>query len=77
MIACTGVYQNDKSKLTTGFIIGGSIDIPLGNYLGDYLDMDSDDVPIELRITSRSNLINKDKGTTGWLDGGISIGYEF
>ena len=77
MTACTGVYQNDRSKLTTGFIVGGSIDIPLGNYLGGYLDMDSDDVPIELRITSRSNLINKDKGTTGWLDGGISIGYEF
>mgnify|MGYP001177467189 CR=1 FL=1 len=77
MTACTGFYQNDKSKLTTGFIFGGSIDIPLGNFLGDYLEMDSDNVPIELRITSRSNLISKDKGTTGWLDGGVSIGYEF
>ncbi|MFL2983338.1 MAG: hypothetical protein ACJZ12_02985 [Candidatus Neomarinimicrobiota bacterium] len=71
LTACTGVYQNDKGKLTSGFIAGGSIDIPLGVLLDD------DDFPIELRITSRSNLISKDKGITGWLDGGISIGYEF
>ena len=63
--------------MTTGFIVGGSIDIPLGNYLGGYLDMDSDDVPIELRITSRSNLINKDKGTTGWLDGVYPLAMNF
>ena len=77
LTACTGIYQNDKNKMTSGFILGGSLDIPLGEFLGEYLDMDSEDVPIELRITSRSNLISKDKGVTGWLDGGISIGYEF
>ena len=63
--------------MTSGFIAGGSLDIPLGNILGEYLDMDNEDVPIEIRITSRSNLISKDKGITGWLDAGISIGYEF
>ena len=77
LTACTGFYQNDKGKMTSGFIAGGSLDIPLGNILGEYLDMDNEDVPIEVRITSRSNLISKDKGITGWLDAGISIGYEF
>jgi len=71
LTACTGVYQNDLGKLTSGFIAGGSIDIPLGTLL------DNDDFPIELRITSRSNLISKDEGITGWIDGGVSIGYEF
>ena len=71
LTACTGVYQNDLGKLTSGFIAGGSIDIPLGILL------DNDDLPIELRITSRSNLISKDEGITGWVDGGVSIGYEF
>ena len=75
--ACTGIYQNDKGKMTSGFIAGGSLDIPLGNILDDYIDIDADEFPIELRITSRSNLISKDEGVTGWLDAGISIGYEF
>jgi len=77
LTACTGVYQNDKSEITSGFIAGGSLDIPLGNILDDYIDIDADEFPIELRITSRSNLISKDEGITGWLDAGISIGYEF
>ena len=77
LTACTGIYQNDKGKMTSGFIAGGSLDIPLGNILDDYIDIDADEFPIELRITSRSNLINKDEGITGWLDAGISIGYEF
>ena len=77
LTACTGIYQNDKGKMTSGFIGGGSLDIPLGNILDDYIDIDADEFPIELRITSRSNLINKDEGITGWLDAGISIGYEF
>ena len=77
LTACTGIYQNDKGKMTSGFITGGSLDIPLGELLSDYLDMDSEDIPIEIRVTSRSNVISKDKGTTGWLDAGISIGYEF
>ena len=74
---CTGLYQNDKGKMTSGFIAGGSIDIPLGNTLGSYFDIEPDEFPVELRITSRSNLISKDEGVTGWLDAGISIGYEF
>ena len=31
LTACTGVYQNDKGKMTRDFIAGGSIDIPLGS----------------------------------------------
>ena len=77
LTACTGLYQNDKGKMTSGFIAGGSIDIPLGNTLGSYFDIEPDEFPVELRITSRSNLISKDEGVTGWLDAGISIGYEF
>ncbi len=77
LTACTGIYQNDKGKMTSGFITGGSLDIPLGELLSDYLDMDSEDIPIEIRVTSRSNVISKDEGATGWLDAGISIGYEF
>jgi hypothetical protein len=77
LTACTGIYQNDKGKMTSGFIAGGSLDIPLGNILDDYIDIDADEFPMELRITSRSNLISKDEGITGWLDAGISIGYEF
>ena len=77
LTACTGLYQNDKSKMTSGFIAGGSLDIPLGIILEDYIDIDADDFPMELRITSRSNLISKDEGITGWLDAGVSIGYEF
>ena len=77
LTACTGIYQNDKGEMTSGFIAGGSLDIPLGNLLSEYIDIDGDEFPIELRITSRSNLISKEEGITGWLDGGISIGYEF
>ena len=77
LTACTGLYQNDKSEMTGGFIAGGSLDIPLGNILEDYIDIDADDFPMELRITSRSNLISKNEGITGWLDAGVSIGYEF
>ena len=33
---------------------------------------------LELRITSRANIVKKtDGGTTGWIGGGISLGYEF
>lgn len=77
LTACTGLYQNDKGRMTSGFIAGGSVDIPLGNILENYIDVEADEVPIELRITSRSNLISKDEGITGWLDAGVSIGYEF
>ena len=77
LTACTGLYQNDKGKMTSGFIAGGSLDIPLGNILANYIDIEADEFPVELRITSRSNLISKNKGVTGWIDAGVSIGYEF
>ena len=63
--------------MTSGFIAGGGLDIPLGNILANYIDIEADEFPMELRITSRSNLISKNKGVTGWIDAGVSIGYEF
>ena len=33
---------------------------------------------LEFRITGRSNVVQKTEGgTTGWIGGGISLGYEF
>ena len=82
--ACTGAYQTEGQKWKTGFIAGGSIDIPFGPFLidryGDTEIIESLEEyleSIELRITTRSNLIQKPDGATGWLDAGISIGYEF
>ena len=63
--------------MTSGFIAGGGLDIPLGNILANYIDIEADEFPIELRITSRSNLISKNEGVTGWIDAGVSLGYEF
>lgn len=84
LTACSGAYQTEKQEWKTGFIIGGSVDIPLGSFLIDrYGDKDIIESfeeyleSVELRITSRSNLIQKSDGATGWLDAGISIGYEF
>ena len=77
LTACTGIYQNDKGEMTSGFIAGGSFDIPLANLISGYVDIDEDDFPLELRLTSRSNIINKDEGATGWVDFGVSFGYEF
>jgi hypothetical protein len=77
LTACTGIYQNDKEKMTSGFITGGSLDIPLANLISNYVEIDEEEFPLELRITTRSNLISKDKGITGWLDFGVSFGYEF
>ena len=48
-----------------GFIGGGSLDIPLVE-------------SIEMRITSRANIVQKEEGgSTYWIDAGISLGYEF
>ena len=84
LTACTGVYKDDLGDFTAGFIGGGSIDLPLGNLIFDkYGDVkiveDLKEVieAIEIRLTGRTNLIQKDIGATGWLDGGISLGYEF
>ena len=49
----------------TGFIGGVNLDLPLG------------DLPIEVRIAARANMIQKSDGITGWVGGGISLGYEF
>jgi hypothetical protein len=84
LTACSGAYQTEKQDWKTGFILGGSVDIPIGPFLidryGDKEIIESFEEyleSVELRITSRSNLIQKSDGATGWLDAGLSIGYEF
>ena len=80
LTACTGIYHAG-----TGFIAGGSIDLPLGGIILDkYGDVEivekMEEVieALEFRITGRSNVVQKTKGgTTGWIGGGISLGYEF
>ena len=49
----------------TGFIAGGSLDIPVGE-------------SFEVRLTTRNNIVQKDGGGfTGWIGAGLSLGYEF
>ena len=80
LTACTGVYHAG-----TGFIGGGSIDVPLGYLIMDrYGDVEfvknMKEVieALEFRITGRSNVVQKTSGgTTGWIGVGISLGYEF
>ena len=80
LTACTGIYHAG-----TGFIGGGSIDLPVGNLiLENFEDLDfiSDNEDffeaLEMRVTARSNVVQKeDGGTTGWLGAGVSFGYEF
>ena len=80
LTACTGIYHAG-----TGFIAGGSIDLPLGGIILDkYGDveiienMEAMVEALEFRITGRSNLVQKTRGgTTGWIGGGVSLGYEF
>ena len=77
---CTGKYHAGS-----GFIGGGSLDLPLGDFILDkfgdnaFVETIEDHVEsLEMRITSRSNIVKKsDGGTTGWIGGGISLGYEF
>ena len=77
---CTGVYHAGS-----GFIGGGSVDVPLGNMIMDHYgdiefidNLEEQIEALELRITSRANIVKKtDGGTTGWIGGGISLGYEF
>ena len=80
--ACTGYY----SPQGLGFITGLSIDIPLGDFVltrfedNDFVDNYKEYIEsLELRITSRGNIIQKNDGSgvTEWIDLGISIGYEF
>ena len=80
LTACTGIYHAG-----TGFIGGGSIDLPIGSLiLENFEDVDfiSDNEEFfeafEMRVTARSNVVQKeDGGTTGWLGAGVSFGYEF
>ena len=85
LTAATGIFHEG-----TGFIAGGSIDIPLGNIIienwGDISIVESFEEQIEafeIRFTSRANIVQKEKsatdagGATGWIDAGISLGYEF
>ena len=77
---CTGVYHAGS-----GFIGGGSVDVPLGDMIMDHYgdiefidNLEEQIEALELRITSRANIVKKtDGGTTGWVGGGISLGYEF
>ena len=80
LTACTGIYHAG-----TGFIAGGSIDLPIGTMLINKFE-DSDFIEeyeemiesFEIRLTSRANIVQKEEGGgTYWLDAGISIGYEF
>ena len=80
LTACTGLYHAG-----TGFIAGGSIDLPLGGIILDkYGDvefvenMEEMIEALEIRVTGRANSVKKnDGGATYWLGGGISLGYEF
>ena len=80
LTACTGVYHAG-----TGFIGGGSIDVPLGYLIMDRFgdvefveNMEEMIEALEFRITGRSNVVQKTSGgTTGWIGVGISLGYEF
>ena len=61
----TGPYHNDRY----GFISGVNVDLP---YWGDF----------EVRGTLRFNAVpvtqpNGDDGLSGWMDLGLSLGYEF
>ena len=99
------ITYSTKPGITAGTILGGSIDIPLGEiilkkygsvelfkplnlFIGQFVDykiLDSFRVrdiekqlsAFEMRITGRSNLIQKAEGATYWIDIGVSFGYEF
>ncbi len=78
--AATGVYHAGP-----GFITGLSVDLPIGsfimekypdsNFINEYEEILES---LEIRVTSRLNLVKKNDGLyTYWLGGGISFGYEF
>ena len=118
--ACTGLYSSNDfdstradyvSGFTAGTILGGSIDIPLGEIIlekygsielfkplnlliGQFIDykilenfrirdIEEQLSAFEMRITGRSNLIQKADNSEGqnqatyWIDMGVSFGYEF
>ena len=60
------LLTSGKFHAKSGFIIGGNIDAPLENF------------PLIIRASSRANIVQKNiEGATGWIDLGLSIGYEF
>ena len=76
LTAATGVFHAG-----TGFISGLNIDLPVGEYFLGNFDINESLVPhieaLEVRFTTRANMVQKKDGITGWVDGGFSIGYEF
>ena len=76
LTAATGVFHAG-----TGFICGLNIDLPAGEYILGNFDINGSLVPhieaLEVRFTTRANMVQKKDGITGWIDGGFSIGYEF
>ena len=105
------IIYSTKSGFNSGFILGGSVDIPLGEivlekygsvqlfkplniFIGQFVDykifdgfrlrdIEAQLSAFEMRITGRSNLIEKRKNSEGqnqatyWIDMGVSFGYEF
>jgi len=105
------IIYSTKSGFNFGFILGGSVDIPLGEiilerygsvepfkplnlFIGQFVDfkileglkirqIEEQLSAFEMRITGRSNLIQKADNTEGqnqatyWIDMGVSFGYEF
>ncbi len=64
-ISLSGTVSGGIFHAGTGFIAGGSIDIPVGE-------------AFEVRLTTRNNIVQKEEGgATGWIGAGISLGYEF
>ena len=76
LTAASGVFHAG-----TGFIGGLNIDLPVGEYILGNFDINESLVPhieaLEVRFTTRANMVHKKDGITGWVDGGFSIGYEF
>ena len=76
LTAATGVFHAG-----TGFIAGLNIDLPVGEYILGNFDINESLVPhieaLEVRFTTRANMVQKKDGTTGWIDAGVSFGYEF
>ena len=80
LTACTGIFHAG-----TGFISGGSVDLPIGsmlvnsfedsNFMQDFKEVIES---FEIRLTSRANIVQKKEGgSTYWMDAGVSFGYEF
>ena len=80
MTAATGFYHAGP-----GFITGGSIDIPFGDFIlktfedKDIIQNYEDYIQsLEMRVTARGNIVKKNDGLyTYWFGGGVSFGYEF